>query len=214
LIAIGAAKLADVGGSAAAVLEPLWQMSQAAFAGEATVELVDGVAQVKARISQDLAATKISRKVYRGFSLALLAGGDGSIRCARIALCDAPDAVTKGTGGEFLKLSRKQAAMNKPSVLIHRSAVALQVKEAKDRRSEAIRTKAQEVSNPPPGGPRLDRMGEHNGVGTTVGGRGTDRAPFGQDQGTDRCQAAIRAALARPYAEAGGLITLLGSRHA
>jgi hypothetical protein len=210
MIAIGAAKLADVGGSAAAVLEPLWQMSQAAFAGEATVELVDGQAQVKARISQDVAAAKVGTKVYRGFSLAILKGGDGSIRCARIALCDTPDAVTKGTGGEFLKLSRRISTMK--SVLIQPGAVRLAVREARDRRSEELRLGK---ANPVPGGDNLPYRGDRGqwqGTGVTAGGAGKDRAPFGQDEGTDRCQAEIRAALARPFAEAGGLVTMLRSR--
>jgi len=209
LIAIGAAKLPDVGGSAAAALTPLWQMSQSAFAGEAEVELAGGVASVKARISQDVAAEKTTRKVYRGFSLALLQGADNSLRIARIALVDAPDAVEKGTGALFLKISRKAPPMLK-SVLIHDDAVALQVREARDRQAEEKRIAKADL----PGGnpPYREALPQWQGTATTAGGAGRDRAPAGQDEGGDRCLAAIRQAMSQPYRENEGLIQLLGSR--
>jgi hypothetical protein len=213
LIAIGAMRVPDIAGDTAA-LEPLWQMSQSRFAGEATVELVNGHVEVRARISQDLAADKVGKGVYRGFSVALLQGTDGSTRIVRIALVDAPDAVNKSSGAEFLKLSRRPFMK---SVLIHDTEVRLQVKQARDRKAEAARiTKAQAATNPPPGGPVgvTATEAEHNGVGTTSGGRGRDLGGFGQDQGGDATLAAIRRMLATPYRENEGLVTLLGSRAA
>src|SRR5208283_5203418 len=171
LIAIGAAKLPDVGGSAAAALTPLWQMSQSAFAGEAEVELAGGVASVKARISQDVAAEKTTRKVYRGFSLVL--GADNSLRIARIALVDAPDAVEKGTGALFLKISRKAPPMLK-SVLIHDDAVALQVREARDRQAEEKRIAKADL----PGGnpPYREALPQWQGTATTAARRARTKA--------------------------------------
>jgi hypothetical protein len=182
LIALGSAAI-DVAGGAEA-LEPVWQMSISKFAGEASIELVDGQARVRARISEDLAATKVGKRVYRGFSIAVLKGGDGSTRIARIALVDSPDAVTKGTGAEFLKLSRKTFAMNSSPILCATREVSLMVKQARDRRAEELRiTKAQQ-------GYEAAAMNPDSVVGS------------------------IRAALARPFREDTGLVTLLNTRRA
>jgi hypothetical protein len=212
LCALGSSRIPDIAGSAPEVLEPLWEMSASRFAGEAEIELKGGVAVVRARISEGVAAEKTTRRVYRGFSLAVLAGGDGSLRIARCALCDAPDAVEKGIGAQFLKISRKQISMAK-SVLIHDDQVRLMCREAKDRKSEAARiTKA---NNPPPGGwPKPAGMDQHQGTGITGGGKGRDRAAYSEGTGADSCMSSIRAALNSPFKEAGGLITLLGGRRA
>jgi hypothetical protein len=194
LIALGAAAIDVVGGSAEA-LEPLFQMSNSAFAGEATIELVDGVAQVRARISEELAATKVGKGVYRGFSLALLKGSDRSIRIARIALVDAPD-FAKAGDARVLKLSRKQIPMaNSP--LLAADQVRLMVRQANDRAAE--NTRISKAANPPPGGwPKQTGEDQHQGTSNTAGGRGRDKAGYGEGTGGDSCMAAIRQAMSQP----------------
>jgi hypothetical protein len=111
-----------------------------------------------------------------------------------------------------LKFS-KEPIMTKTSVLVHDDQVRLLVRQARDRQTETVRLA--KASNPPPGGyARPAGEQEWQGTSNTRGGRGTDKAPFGQDQGGDRCMAAIRQVLAQPFKEAGGLITMLGSRAA
>lgn len=217
LIALGAAKLADIAGStAAAALEPLWQMNQAAFAGEAQVELIDGVAQVTARISQQLAATKVGKRVFRGFDLALLLGADGATRICRIGLVDSPQAVSKAVGAEqVLKLSRRPVVTTqRSSILCDPRQVAITVREARDRKAEAARF-AKAGTDLPCGNPDYRQtQPQGQGTSTTAGGRGKDKAPYGQDQGADEAMQSIRRMLAQPFAEAGGLVTLLHSRAA
>jgi hypothetical protein len=208
LIALGAAPIGDAGGSAAA-LEPLFQMSNSSFAGEASIELVGGAAQIRARVSEAVAANKVATGVYRGFALSLLKGSDGSTRCARVALVDTPQ-LAKSSEGVLLKLARGPIMPNN-NPLLHTREVRLAVRQARDRRSEELRLA--KASNPPPGGfARPEGEQEWQGTSNTRGGRGRDKAGYGEDQGTDAAMTAVRRALASPFREAGGLITMLGSR--
>ena len=185
-------------------------MQNSEFAGEVAIELNAGSAQLRARISERVAANKVAAKTYRGFCLSLIKGGDGSTRCTRVALVDTPD-IAKTTTGALLKIGKP--IMPSLDILCHRNEVRLAVREARDRASEEQRLS--KASNPPPGGyARPQGEAQHQGTSNTRGGRGNDKSGYGEGIGGDRCMAAIRQAMSQPFKEAGGLITMLGSRRA
>jgi hypothetical protein len=184
-------------------------MNQSAYAGDAAIDLVAGQVQIRARISQGIAAAKVAAGVFRGFCLSLLKGADGSTRCARVALVDTPQ-LAKSSEGALLKLSRNRA-MPSTDILVNSREVRLAVRQAKDRRAEEIRLS--KASNPPPGGyARPAGEAQWQGTSTTAGGRGTDIAPPGRDEGEDTAMQAILRTLAAPFKESTGLITMLASR--
>jgi hypothetical protein len=210
LIAVGSSRL-EASGSSKPEPVPLAEMAGPQFAGSVTVEMVDGELQLRARILDPIAITKVKTGVYAGIGLVVFRGPAGEMRLQRAALVDTPSASIGKSA--LLKIGKGPTVTSqKKSILCDARQVAITVREARDRRSEELRLGKAAL----PGGnpPYRDAVAQWQGTHTTAGGGGRDLAPFGQDIGSDRAQAEIRAALARPYAEAGGLITLLGSRHA
>jgi hypothetical protein len=59
LVALGAAKLADISGCAPGIREPLMQMANSEFAGEVSIELVGGTTLLRAQVSDPVAAAKV-----------------------------------------------------------------------------------------------------------------------------------------------------------
>ncbi len=211
LVAVGAGKLDGFAGSPGTP-DPLWQMDRSDLAGDVEITLVEGTAQVRATLTDQVAITKVQERVYAGFGLVLFKGPGGEMRLQRAALVDRPDVLGKSASAQFLKHSRRPL-MSNTSVLVHDDEVRLQVRQAHDRKTEAARIS--KASNPQPGGfAKPAGEAQHQGTSVTAGGRGRDKAGYGEGTGGDSCMAAIRSAMQRPFKEAGGLIMLLGSRAA
>jgi hypothetical protein len=209
LIVVGSGAV-EAGDPQSSALE-LAEMASSDTAGTVEVDIgAGGKVQLVARVVDPIAAEKCRRNVYSGFAITTLAAADGSQRVRRVALVDSPSGFSK----TLLKIS-KGSNMHKarPAILCDPRQVALTVREARDRKTEASRiTKA---ANPPPAGvARPAGEDQWQGTGTTGGGKGRDRASYGCDQGTDAAMQAVRAALGNPYREAGGLVTMLSGRHA